>query len=387
MKIEKERIIILFGAILMQICVGAIYSWTLFNEALHAKFHWEISDILITYSLTIFVFAFTTMFSGRLLDKYGSKIIGTIGGILYGGGVMLTSTADSLPELYLFYGVIAGIGVGFVYVCPLTTCIKWFPNKKGLVTGIVIGAFGLGSLVFKEIIQSSIINYGISESFLRLGIIYLILTVTGARLLKEPKTCKKTHAINNKPENLFTVRTMVKTKNFYLIWFSYFFGCIGGLLIIGSAMEIGLEVAHLTFIQAAGSVAIIAISNTSGRLFWGIISDHIGCKKSAVLMFIVTAIALILLSFVPLNQLLFYILIGVITFCFGGFLVLYPTITSEYFGVTNLGRNYGVVYQAYGIAALCGPFLLKYSANYITPFVFAGITSIFGSLLISQIKK
>ncbi len=387
MEIKRERLIILFGAILMQVCIGAIYSWTLFNEALHTEFHWEISDILITYSLTIFVFALTTIFSGRLLDKFGAKIIGTIGGILYGAGVMLTSTADTLPELYLFYGVIAGIGVGFVYVCPLTTCIKWFPNKKGLVTGIVIGAFGIGSLVFKGIIQSSILNYGISETFLRLGIIYLIVSVTGARLLKEPKICKKTEAINSRGKKIYTVRTMMKTPNFYLIWFSYFFACIGGLLIIGSAMEIGLELAHISFKQAAGSVAIIAIFNASGRLFWGMISDHIGCKQSAILMFIFTALALFILSFIPLSQSLFYILIAAITFCFGGFLVIYPTITSEYFGMTNLGRNYGVVYQAYGIAALCGPLLLKNSDNYITPFIIAGVVSIAGSLLISQIKK
>lgn len=387
MEIKRERLIILFGAILMQICIGAIYSWTLFNEAFHAEFQWEISDILITYSLTIFVFALTTIFSGRLLDKFGAKIIGTIGGILYGGGVMLTSRADTLPELYLFYGVIAGIGVGFVYVCPLTTCIKWFPNNKGLVTGIVIGAFGIGSLVFKGIIESSILSYGISDTFFRLGIIYLVLSITGARLLKEPKICKKTEAIKNRDKKIYTVRSMVKTSNFYLIWFSYFFACIGGLLIIGAAMEIGLELAHISPHQAAGSVAIIAIFNASGRLFWGMISDHIGSKKSAISMFIFTALALFILSFIPLSQALFYILIAVITFCFGGFLVIYPTITSEYFGITNLGRNYGVVYQAYGIAALCGPFLLKNSDNYITPFIIAGVVSIAGSLLISQIKK
>ncbi|QEN05237.1 MFS transporter [Thiospirochaeta perfilievii] len=386
MKMKNQKLIILFGAVLMQISIGAIYSWTLFNEALHNKFNWDISDILLTNSLIIFVFAFTTMFSGRLLDRFGSRIIGTIGGILYGLGLILTSRADTLIELYLFYGVIAGIGVGFVYVCPLATCIKWFPKKKGLVTGIAIGAFGMGSLIFKTVIEALIINKGVSQSFLWLGMIYLILTVTGSRLLKEPS---KSHSDKHKENNstLYTVRTMVKTKNFYFIWFSYLLACIGGLLLISSAVEVGLNVAHVTFTQATSAVIIISIFNTLGRLFWGIISDKIGCRLSAMLMFILSALALFTISLIPINIFLFYFLIAIITFCFGGFLVIYPTITSEYFGLTNLGRNYGLVYQAYGVAALIGPILLKHSNSYTTPFIITGITSIIGLILISQIRK
>lgn len=387
MAMKRERFTILLGAILMQLSVGAIYSWALFNEAIHDKFGWEFSDIIITYSLIIFVFAFTTIFSGRLLDKFGPRIIGTIGAILYGTGVMLTSRADSLHELYIYYGIIAGIGVGFVYVCPLTTCIKWFPKKKGLVTGIVIGAFGLGSLVFKSIIQTSIVDNGISETFLKLGIIYLILTLIGARLLKDPCAKSEKKLGGGVKGKVFRVRTMIQTKNFYFIWISYFFACIGGLLIIGSATEIGLELANLTFEQAAGSVAIIAIFNAVGRLFWGTISDHIGYKKSAIIMFLLTALALILMSYLQLTLMTFYTLTAIITFCFGGFLVLYPTITSEYFGTTNLGRNYGVIYQAYGIAALCGPLLLKNTTGYRPAFLIAGIISAIGALFILQIKK
>lgn len=386
MRINTDGIAIIPGAIIMQISIGAIYSWTLFNEALHHKFAWTINDIIITYSLTIFIFALTTIFSGRILDRFGPRLTGSIGAILYGTGVMLTSTADSLIELYIFYGIIAGIGVGFVYVCPLTTCIKWFPRKKGLVTGIVIGAFGMGSLVFKNIIQVNIITYGVSETFLILGITYLTLTLTGAQLLKNP--CEKSQNILiQKADKIYKVRTMIKTKNFYFIWLSYFFACIGGLLVIGSATEIGLDVAKISFIEAAGAVTIIAISNGIGRLFWGAISDHIGCKKSVICMFILTTISMILMGYITLTLEIFYILIAIITFCFGGFLVIYPTITSEYFGITNMGRNYGVIYQAYGLAALCGPLLLKSTTGYSSAFLISGITSAFGALFILQIKK
>ena len=156
---------------------------------------------------------------------------------------------------------------------------------------------------------------------------------------------------------------------------------------IGSATEIGLEVVKLTFEKAAGAVAVIAIFNATGRLFWGIISDHIGCKKSALFMFSFTTIAMLFMALAPLHLISFYILIGVITFCFGGFLVIYPTITSEFFGVKNLGQNYGVIYQAYGIAALCGPLLLKNTTGYNSLFLIASLFSALGALFILQIKK
>lgn len=387
MNIHIKRAFIIIGAVMLQLCLGAIYSWTLFNEPLHAKFGWEISDIIVNYSLTIFMFAFTTIFSGRLLDRFGARKIATIGGILYGCGVMLTSRADTLMELYIFYGVIAGIGVGFAYVCPLTTCIRWFPKKKGLVTGIVIGAFGLGSLIFKSIIQSSLKNNGVSETFFILGLIYLILSVLGAQFLSRPPKVDKVINSDGSHDKDMTVRHMIRTRNFYFIWLSYFFGCISGLLVIGSAVNIGLQMVELSIKSAAQAVVVIAIFNAFGRLFWGTISDHIGYKKSTFLMFLITALAMTGLSLLQLNIALFYILMALIAFCFGGFLVVYPAITSVYFGTKNLGRNYGVVYQAYGFAALCGPVILKNTGSFVTAFIISGILSLAGSLLVLQIRS
>lgn len=385
MKRNRERLFILIGAVLMQFSIGAIYSWSLFNNAIHHQFGWNIDEILITYSLIIYIFALTTVISGRLLDRFGPRFIGSIGAILYGVGVILTSRADSLYEFYIFYGVIAGIGVGLVYVCPLTTCIKWFPNKKGLATGIVIGAFGLGSLIFKPIIQVSLIDSGLSKTFLKLGIIYLITTFLGAQLLKNP--IKEKIIIQGDSLLDFSVRDMIKTKNFYFIWISFFFACIGGLFIIGSVTDIATELGIMNLKQATGTIVVIAICNALGRLFWGVISDHIGGKLSAIIMFLITTISLLTLSYIELSIIPFYILIALITLCFGGFLVIYPSLTTEYFGILNLGKNYGVIYQAYGLAALVGPIILKIFPNYTTVFFIAGIISGVGALFILQIKK
>ncbi|OQY40121.1 MAG: hypothetical protein B6229_02400 [Spirochaetaceae bacterium 4572_7] len=387
MKRSFNHLYIILGAVLLQLSLGSIYSWTLFNEAIHYKYGWEFSNIIITYSLTISVFAFTTMFSGRLLDKFGARKIATIGGILYGTGVMLTSRADTLLELYLYYGVIGGVGVGFAYVCPLATAIKWFPKRKGLVAGIVVGAFGLGSLLFKSIIESSLNEIGLSNTFFRLGFIYLILSVTGALLLSPPPKQKEELSNKTKNNKQHRVRDMVKTKNFYLIWITYFLGCISGLLVIGSATEIGLVMAKVSFSQAAEAVVVIALFNATGRLFWGAISDKIGCKLSLFIMFIITTIAMFLLTILNLNVLSLYLLLAFVAFGFGGFLVVYPTITSEYFGIENLGQNYGVIYQAYGIAALFGPIIFKIAGSYVTTFLISGSLSLLGALLIVFIKR
>lgn len=381
---KRYRFLIILGAVLMQVSIGAIYSWTLFNEPLHEKFGWDYSSILLTYSLTIFVFAFTTLFSGRLLDKYGPRKIGIIGGILYGVGVILTSRATSIYQLYLFYGVIAGIGVGFVYVCPLSTCIKWFPDKKGLVTGIVIGAFGLGSLIFKDLIQTSITTIGVSETFFKVGPIYLLLTISGAILLFPPP---KDSMNNSKKFKTHSVRTIIKTKRFYFIWGSYFLGCISGLLVIGSATEIGIKLASLSPVTASGIVIIIGIFNATGRLFWGFISDHLGSKKTGIIIFILTVVTMFIGGFISFNLTVFYIFVGIITFCFGGLLVIYPTLTSDNFGTKNLGGNYGVIYQAYGFAALLGPLVLKLANGYQTSFLFSGILATLGFFLLTQVKK
>ncbi|MGL5085327.1 MAG: MFS transporter [Clostridium sp.] len=157
----KNRWLVILGAVLIQICIGSVYSWSLFNQPLIDKFGWDKSDIVFTFSIVVFVFAFTTMFSGRLQDKIGPKKVALIGGALYGTGLILSSFANHIFHLYLYYGIIGGIGIGFAYVCPISTCIKWFPDRKGFITGVVVGAFGLGSLIFKSLIEFLLVNKGV----------------------------------------------------------------------------------------------------------------------------------------------------------------------------------------------------------------------------------
>lgn len=382
--------LVVIGAVLLQLCIGAIYSWSLFNEPLIVKFGWDKTAVVLTYSISIFAFAFSTIFSGRLQDRLGPRIVAAIGGLLYGGGLALSSTATSIIQLYIYYGLIAGAGVGFVYVCPISTCVKWFPDRKGFITGIAVGAFGLGSLVFKSIIQALIAALGVSMTFLTLGTIYFILIEAGAQLLALPS---EGHGVSGRSGNMdimnnnFTAAEMLKTKVFYLIWTIYLFGTISGLLVIGHANDIGVNMAGLNPASAANAVSIIALFNAAGRLTWGILYDRLGRRKVIFSMFILTASGMIGLSVLTLNFLTFFLCLATIAFSFGGFLSVMPTLTGEFYGIANLGANYGFVYQAYGLAAIIGSVTAANIGEFKSTFILAAVLSLLGAVMTISVKK
>lgn len=388
-KNTMNRWFVVLGAILVQLAIGAIYSWSLFNQPLMDKFGWQKNEVVLTFSIAVFVFAFSTIFSGRLQDKIGPKIVATVGGLLYGGGLILASTATSIMQLYIYYGIIAGAGVGFAYVCPLSTCVKWFPEKKGFITGIAVGAFGLGSLLFKSIIQFFLVSYGVSATFFYLGVIYLILVVVGAQFLVLPPAG---YDLAMEKSNLSTeandlaVAEMIKTKSFYFIWLMFLFGCVSGLLVIGLAKDIGVQLAGLKPDVAANAVAMIALFNAGGRLIWGTLSDKLGRIKVVLLMFVITSVCMLAMSIISLSFVTFFACLSGIAFCFGGFLAVFPTITGDFYGIKNLGANYGIVYQAYGLAALVGPVIVAYAGGLKPTFIIAAILSIVGALMTFWVK-
>ncbi|QZY53877.1 L-lactate MFS transporter [Crassaminicella profunda] len=383
-----NRWFVVLGAVLLQMCIGAIYTWSLFNQPLMDQFGWEKNQVVLTYSIAVFIFAFSTIFSGRLQDKIGPRKVATIGALLYGGGLMLTSTATSLIQLYIYYGVIAGAGVGFAYVCPLSTCVKWFPEKKGFITGIAVGAFGLGSFVFKSVIQYFIANSGVSSTFFYLGLIYAVLGLIGSQFLILPPVeyGSVVQQSNTPKENVFTSLEMIKTKSFYFVWIMYLFGCMSGLLVIGLAKDIGMQLAGLKASVAANAVAMIALFNASGRLIWGTLSDKLGRIRVVTMMFVITAISMITMSVVTLSYVTFFASLAGVAFCFGGFLAVFPTITGEFFGIKNLGANYGVVYQAYGFAALIGPIIVANAGGLKPTFLIAAVLAVVGAILTFIVK-
>lgn len=386
MKNTSERPwLIVLGTVIAQLGLGTIYTWSLFNQPLVNKFGWDLSKVALTFSITSFALAFSTLFAGKLQDKLGIRKLISIAGIIMGIGLMLTSKVTSISMLYVLAGLIVGAADGIAYITTLSNCIKWFPEKKGLISGISVGAYGTGSLVFKYINASLISSKGVSGAFLYWGIMTMILILTGAQLLKDASS--ETVTVNNSSkENNFTVREMLKTRQAYLLFIVFFTACMSGLYLIGIVKDIGVQLAGLKPAVAANAVAMVAIFNTSGRIVLGALSDKVGRLKVVLFTLTATAVAVFVLSFVHLNYAIFFACVAGIAFCFGGNITVFPAIVGDFFGLKNHSKNYGIIYQGFGLGALSGSFIAALMGGFKPTFMVVGILCIISIVIVATIK-
>lgn len=381
----KNKYIVLIGALLAQVTIAGLYAWSIFGTALQAERGWGGNEILFPYSLAQFIFAFSTLLSGRLVDKKGPRIALIIGGLLYGGGLMLSSFVTAPWMLYLTYGVLTGAGVGFVYVCPLSTLIKWFPKNRGMITGLSVGVFGGGSIVFQKVISNFVAASDVSGAFMKLGLISMALILVGAVFTNNPEGFVKQAA--EKGEGDYTTAEMMKTNKFRLTWIMYWLAVIPGLLVLGAAKNIGIEVAGFDAATAAGIISVLAVSNAGSRLVSGTLSDRFGTLNMLKLIFVITIVSLLSLSFLAQIKAVFYLGVIGVAVGYGGFLALFPTFTNQEFGSFRYGSNYGVVYQAYGLAALSGIFLKSMVGSYTNTFIFSAAAATVGLALSFAIRE
>ena len=383
---SEHRLLIVLGTIIAQLGLGTIYTWSLFNQPLVSKFGWQLSKVSLTFSITSFALAFGTLFAGKLQDKLGIKKLVSMAGLIMGIGLMLTSKATSISMLYIMVGVIVGAADGIAYITTLSNCIKWFPERKGLISGISVGAFGTGSLIFKYINASLISSKGVSEAFLYWGIMAMILIFTGAQLLKDAPS-QKTSVNNSLKESNFTAREMLKTRQAYLLFIVFFTACMSGLYLIGIVKDIGVQLAGLTPAVAANAVAMVAIFNTAGRIILGALSDKVGRLKVVLFTLTVTAASVSILSFVHLNFGIFFACVAGIAFCFGGNITVFPAIVGDFFGLKNHSKNYGIIYQGFGLGALSGSFIASFVGGFKPTFMVIGVLCIVSVIIVATIKS
>ena len=382
---SENRWLIVLGTVIAQLGLGTIYTWSLFNQPLVNKFGWQLNKVALTFSITSFALAFATLFAGKLQDKLGIRKLISIAGIIMGIGLMLTSRVTSISMLYVMAGLIVGAADGIAYITTLSNCIKWFPEKKGLISGISVGAYGTGSLVFKYINASLISSKGVTGAFLYWGIMTMILILTGAQLLKDASS--ETVSVNNSSKgNNFTVREMLKTRQVYLLFIVFFTACMSGLYLIGIVKDIGVQLAGLTPAVAANAVAMVAIFNTAGRIILGALSDKVGRLKVVLFTLTVTAVSVSVLSFVHLNFGIFFACVAGIAFCFGGNITVFPAIVGDFFGLKNHSKNYGIVYQGFGLGALSGSFIAALVGGFKPTFMVVGILCIVSIIIVATIK-
>lgn len=382
---SQNRLLIVLGTIIAQIGLGTICTWSLFNQPLVNKFGWELSKVALTFSITSFSLAFATLFAGKLQDKLGIRKLISIAGIVMGIGLVLTSKVTSISMLYIMAGVIVGAADGIAYITTLSNCIKWFPEKKGLISGISVGAYGTGSLLFKYINGSLINSKGVSETFVYWGIMAMILVVVGAQFLKDASVTVENSSVNAGGNN-FTVRQMLRTRQAYLLFIVFFTACMSGLYLIGIVKDIGVQLAGIKPEVAANAVAMVAIFNTSGRIILGALSDKVGRLRVLLFTLTTTSIAVFVLSFVQLNFTIFFICVAGIAFCFGGNITIFPAIVGDFFGLKNHSKNYGIIYQGFGCGALFGSIIAQIVGGFIPTFIVVGVLCIVSVIIIATIK-
>ena len=345
--------------IFINLCLGNLYSWSVFRIPLQKAYGWTAAEATVPFALSIVFFAVAMVIAGRMQDKMGPRTVGMVGGVLVGAGFILSGVMGStLTGLYIAFGVIGGLGMGCAYVTPLATTIKWWPDKRGLMTGLVVMGFGAGAIIGGIGGPLLIAGVGVMTTFIIFGIAFGAIVTFSAALLRNPPPGYKpagwsppAPAAGAKVVKAdFTPGEMVATLPFWLLWIEYVIAAGVGLIVISQASPIGQEVAKLTPVVAGGALTILAVFNGLGRPGFGYISDSIGRKNGMTLIF---AMYIASLVFVLPNATTFgaYVVgLCLVGFAFGGTLALMPAFTADFFGTKGLGINYGWLFSAYGVA-------------------------------------
>jgi OFA family oxalate/formate antiporter-like MFS transporter len=358
---------IAFAGVLLQIVLGAVYAWSVFRAPLVKQFHWTISQVTLTFTIAIMMVGFAAFFGGLWLKRVGPRTVAVTGGALYGLGIFLASFSNiGLWWLYLTYGVIGGIGLGFGYIVPISVLLKWFPDKRGLMTGIAVGGFGAGALITAPLATRLIASVGVLRTFAYLGIAFLVVSVISALFMQNPPDHWKPEGWvptqKQKAEGTarsFTMGEALRTWQWWALWLLLFLNTSAGISIISQEAPMFMEFAKITAIIAAGMVGIVSLGNALGRVFWAWVSDAIGRRTTFAAMFIVQ-IALFWflpsLHAVPVVTAVSFIIL----MCYGGGFGTMPAFAADYFGPANVAQIYGLMLTAWGFASAFGPLLIAH---------------------------
>ena len=350
----------------MQIALGAVYAWSVFRVPLSKQFGWSISEVTLTFTISIFVLGFAAFFGGLWLNRKGPRIVALTGGALYGLGVFLASFSHSLSWLYLSYGVIGGIGLGLGYIVPVAVLVKWFPDRRGLITGIAVGGFGAGALITAPVATRLIQSVGVLSTFAYLGVAYLIVTIISGSFMQNPPDGWKPDGwsptasqTSQRAGHDFVLSEALKTWQWYALWLLLFLNTCAGISVISQEAPIFQELTGASAIVAAGMVGLASIGNAVGRVFWAWVSDLITRRATFAVMFILQVLLFWFLPSIATVSLM-TIVTFVVLMCYGGGFGTMPAFAADYFGPKNVGPIYGLMLTAWSFASAVGPLFIAH---------------------------
>lgn len=374
---SKRRYLVAIGGILLHLMIGSVYAWSVFTGPIAKQTGWALSSVTVAFSIAIFFLGMSAAFMGRLVERFGPRLTGTVAALLYGSGILLTGLAvqlESLPLLYIGYGVVGGLGLGAGYVTPVSTIIAWFPDKRGLATGMAIMGFGFAAMLTGPIAQNLIAGIGLVPTMYVLGTAYLLIMLTAAQVIRKPRPGDVPAADIAKSVSLtgtaMTANQAVKTRSFRYLWLMFFINITCGIGLVAVASPMAQQQTGMSAATAAMMVGVVGLFNGFGRLAWATLSDLIGRPLTYTLIFTVD-VAMLAGILVFSSPLLFGIALCLIMSCYGAGFSVIPAYLGDVFGTKQLGAIHGYVLTAWAVAGVVGPTLLSLSDQYFHSYTYS----------------
>jgi MFS transporter, OFA family, oxalate/formate antiporter len=346
----------------VQVGLGSAYAWSVYRRPLSEAFAWSITEVTVTFSILVLTAGFTSFLGGLWMRRAGPRQVAVCAGVLYGAGMALASLSeDRLPVLYLTYGLIGGAGLGLGYIVPIATLVKWFPDRRGFITGLAVSGVAAGSLIASPIAAALVEEIGVLDTFAVLGPVYLLLIVGPALLLRDPPAGYRPTGWTAPGEDAarpaFDLGGALRTRQWYLLWVIFFLSVTAGVGFISEGAPMARELVHVGAIAAAGLVGTAFIGDAVGRLAWPWLSDAAGRRAVLAAIFLIQAGLFAGLSVIG-SPAAFAVLAGLILFCYGGSSGTMAATTADLFGARHLGTVYGLMLTAWGLGGVLGPLLI-----------------------------
>jgi MFS transporter, OFA family, oxalate/formate antiporter len=390
-----NRWVLAIAAFCMQLALGSVYAWSVFSKPIASLFDGvaaakvtstQLAPISITFSITLLALGVTAAFGGYLHNRYGPRAVATAGGVLYGLGIILagiTLPSHSIYILYLTYGIIGGIGIGLGYIVPLAMLLRWFPDRRGFITGLAVAGFGLGALLISQTAPPllSPTSLGVASTFIYLGIIYLVVVVGAAQLFRRAPdgyapagwTPSDTRQAVQTSRN-YTLGEALREPRWYVLWLILALNVTAGAALIAVASPLAQKFTVVDAITAGYFVSTISVFNGLGRLFWAWLSDAIGRPFTFLAIFIVQIIAFLLLTQIGAGSFGLLLIPGaLIGLCYGGGFGTMPAFAADFFGSKNAGTIYGAMLTAWSAGGIVGPLLIANIDYRTTLFILAAL--------------